>query len=127
MPQRDLFRSLDDPGRDQRDALLHAGGAWVPATNLVTARFSGEMRGRNGTLSATPAVQFANDLRSPMSSPIAAGAAIAADGMADPSNQSMTTASTSARFCRVGFNVSASGATLSTAGMAGMFEFIRGT
>jgi hypothetical protein len=87
-------------------AFFLPAGPWVSAANLTAARFSGEMRGRNGNFQITPAIQLANDVRTASPSTTAVGAAVLADGMIDP-NTTTVSAGTS-RYARPGFLVALS-------------------
>jgi hypothetical protein len=106
-------------------AFFLPAGQWVSSANLTGARFSGEMRGRNGNFQITPAIQLANDVRSASPSTTAIGAVASADGMIDPTTT--TVSAGTARYARPGFLVAlSSGSTFATGSFAGVFELIRG-
>ena len=99
-------------------------GGWVSAANLTGARGCGEIRGRNGLFQAMPAVQVANDTRSP-GTVTAVGTALTTDGVSDPDSIHPVTNAGSSRYCRPGWLVSlTSGTVLASAGLTGMVELI---
>jgi hypothetical protein len=100
-------------------------GPWISAANITAAKGYGELRGRTGNFQIKPAVQVANDVRSPGSA-TQVGAAIAADGVSDPNGEQAVTTGTS-KYIRVGWLVSnTSGSTLSFGAAAGIVELITG-
>jgi hypothetical protein len=100
-------------------------GPWLSASNLVSAKGWGELRGKLGNFQAKPAVQVANDVRSPGAS-TAVGPAITADGVSDPSGNVAVTAGTS-KYVRPGWLVSLTAAgSLSTGNLAGQIDLIYG-
>lgn len=83
------------------------------------------MRGRNGNITATPAVQLANDVHDPGGTATSVGATMSADGPSDP-NGNTTLSTGSYRFARAGWNVTLSaGTTLATAAVAGGVALMR--
>jgi hypothetical protein len=99
---------------------------WQDATGVTFARGYGEMRGRNGNVTATPAVQTTNDVHDPGgSSTTPVGSTISTDGVSDP-NGANAVSTGSARFIRGGWLVTLSSTTnLATAAVAGVIELIR--
>ena len=98
---------------------------WMPAANVTAARGWGELRGKTGSFQGKPAVQVANDVRSPGAS-TAVGAAISSDGVSDPTGNVAVTAGSS-KYIRAGWLVSlTSGATLATGSLGGVVELIYG-
>lgn len=104
------------------EVFVPAGG-WVPTRNVQSARGWGELRNRTGLFQARPAVQVANDVRSP-GTVTAVGAMISADGVSDPTAPVSISSSTTSKYMRVGWLVSlTSGNTLGTGALAGVVEF----
>jgi len=100
-------------------------GPWLSAANVTAAKGWGELRGRTGNFQAKPAVQLANDVRSPGSA-IQVGAAITSDGVSDPSGNTAVSSGTS-KYVRVGWLVSlTSGSTLAGGALAGTVELTFG-
>lgn len=99
---------------------------WMDAAGITSGKGWGEMRGKNGNIGATPAVQFTNDPHDPGTGNVTpVGAQITADGVSDP-NGNTALSSGSFRYVRAGWNVAlSSGATLATASVAGVIELIR--
>lgn len=106
------------------EVFIPAGG-WENAGNVTGGRGWGELRGRTGNFQVKPAVQLANDVRSPGAA-TAVGSALSADGVSDPG--AVTALSTGAsRYIRVGWLVSlTSGSTLGFGAAAGTVELIYG-
>jgi len=105
--------------------LFIPAGPWASAANLSAAKGYGEMRGRTGQFQAKPAVQLANDVRSP-SAGTAVGATLTGDGVSDPNGNTAITSGTS-KYVRPGWLVSlVTGSTLATAQLAGVVELIYG-
>jgi hypothetical protein len=101
-------------------------GNWGPAANLTGARGWGELRGKTGNFQGEPAVQVANDVRSPGSA-TAVGSALTADGVSDPSAPTSVTNATTSKYARPGWLVSlTSGTTLATGSLAGVVELVYG-
>lgn len=101
-------------------------GPWVSAAGVTSAKGWGEMRGKNGNIGVTPAVQFTNDVHDPGASNVTAvGTQMTTDNVSDP-NGNTALASGSFRFVRPGWNVALSaGAVLATAAVGGTIELIR--
>ncbi|MEQ1569934.1 MAG: sigma 54-interacting transcriptional regulator, partial [Myxococcota bacterium] len=78
---RDLVDSALQEHGSERAAARALG--WARSTFQDRRRW-GELRGKTGSFQAKPAVQFANDVRSPGAA-TAVGVAISADGVSDPS------------------------------------------
>ena len=101
-------------------------GGWESAAHVSSARGWGELRGKTGSFQAKPAVQLANDVRSPGAA-TAVGAAISADGVSDPSSY-VSLSTGGSRYIRVGWLVSlTAGSTLATGSVAGLVELIHGS
>lgn len=99
---------------------------WGDALGVALAKGWGEARGRNGNVTATPAVQFANDPRNASGAGTAVGATLSADGVSDP-NGNTTVSSGSNKYVRGGWNVAlSSGTTLATMTVSGVIQIIRG-
>jgi hypothetical protein len=100
-------------------------GPWASAANVSGARGHGEMRGKTGNFQARPAVQVANDTRSPGTA-TAVGSGLAADGVSDPNGITALTTGSS-KYIRPGWLVSlTSGTTLGTAQLGGAIDLIYG-
>lgn len=98
---------------------------WVSCSGVTSAKGWGEMANRTGLLSATPAVQFANDVRSPQASATSVGVALTATGVSDP-NGNTTLSTGSFKYLRAGWNVTlTSGTSVGTAVVAGLIQLIR--
>jgi hypothetical protein len=105
-------------------AFMPASG-WEDAAGITGARGWGEMRCRNGNITATPAVQFANDPRNPDATATGVGSTLSADGVSDP-NGITALSSTTKKLARAGWNLSlTSGTVLSTAWVSGAVDLIR--
>ena len=92
-------------------------GEWQSSVGIVSAKAWGELRGLNGAAQARPAVQLANDTRSPDAA-IGIGTALASNGMFDPATASVSTGSKQS--IRPGWLVSLSGgSTLATVSVIG--------
>lgn len=101
-------------------------GGWVSTANLSGARGWGELRGKTGSFQAKPAVQVANDVRSPGTA-TAVGTAISTDGVSDPNGVVSVTNAGSTKYARAGWLVSlTAGTTLGTGNLAGVVELIYG-
>ena len=102
---------------------------WMSATNVTAAKGWGELRGKTGNFQAKPAVQVANDVRSPGASTAVGGfvgGVGGVDGVSDPTGNVAVTAGTS-KYIRAGWLVSlSSGTTLATGSLGGVVELIYG-
>jgi hypothetical protein len=99
--------------------------SWVSADGVTGAKGWGEMRGRNGQITATPAVQLTNDVHDPPTTATAVGATMSADGPSDP-NGTTALSTGGYRYARGGWIVTLSSTTtLSTAVVAGGIALIR--
>jgi hypothetical protein len=93
-------------------------GGWMDAGNITAARGWGELRGKTGAFQGKPAVQVANDVRSPGAA-TAVGAAITSDSVSDPGGMD--------EYLRVGWLVSlTTGSSLGTGNLAGVVELVYG-
>ena len=94
---------------------------WVDPGELDTARAYGEMRGKSspGTFTATPCLQYANDIRSPAGQ-TTIGTSISADGILDPGAGTSIATASQYRFVRAGWWVVGDGTNLTLAMLAGV-------
>lgn len=108
-------------------AAKNSGGVFAPTTQWTElrdndqARAWGEMRSKStgGTFTATPCLQYANDVRSPAGT-VTIGSSISADGMLDPTTAStLTAAAVNYRFVRGGWWLVGDGTTPCFAMLAG--------
>jgi hypothetical protein len=100
-------------------------GPWQPADNVTAAKGWRELRGKTGNFQAEPAVQVANDVRSPGAA-TAVGSALTADGVSDPNGHVVVTTASS-KYIRPGWLVSlTSGTTLAFGSLAGVVVLITG-
>ena len=105
-------------------AVFVPSGAWESAAGVTGARASGEMRGKNGNAQAQPAVQVANDQRSPGAA-TGIGSTMTNDGVTDPVNPSTSLSTDGVKYLRTGWLVSLiSGSNLATASVAGVIELL---
>lgn len=99
-------------------AAKNSGGVFAPATGWVElgdndqARSMGEMRAKStgGTFSATPCIQYANDIRSPAGT-TQIGASVTGDGMLDPTTATALTTAVNYRYARGGWWIVGDGTT----------------
>ncbi len=96
-------------------------GEWTSAAGVLAAKAWGELSGLNGNCQARPAVQLANDIRSPDAA-LGIGAVKTANGVLDPTTLSLTTGSKAS--IRPGWLVSlSSGQTLASVSVLGTIVF----
>ena len=107
---------------------VSATPVFVPATEFVDAggvtsvKGWGEMRGKTGTASATPAVQLANDVRQPGAA-TAVRTALTSDGVSDP-NANTIVATGGSKYIRGGWLIAATGGTISAAVVGGVIQLL---
>jgi hypothetical protein len=98
-------------------------GGWMSAAGITAAKGWGELAGKTNQMQVTPAVQVANDIRSPGTA-TAVGQSISGNGVSDP-NGSASVTTGSSKYIRPGWLVqTTSGTTLSTGNVSGVIEFI---
>ncbi len=96
-------------------------GDWTSAAGVLAAKAWGELSGLNGNCQARPAVQLANDTRSPDGA-LGIGAVKTANGVVDPATLSLTTGNKA--WIRPGWVVSlSSGQALASVSVIGTIVF----
>lgn len=100
-------------------------GAWTDPEDLANARAFGEMRAKStgGTFTATPCLEYTNDVRVPVGR-VNIGNSINADGVLDPTTATSIATAANYRFARPGWWIVGDGSTPAFAMLAGVIVLL---